>query len=198
DYASGPSGVDIAMREFKECVMKIEVMDINSSGLRFTWNQKPKGQGGVLKKIDRVMGNMECIDVFPCSYALFQPYRTSDHSPSILKIPKVTIDKPKPFKFFNFLAHKKVFKEVVAAIWAVNVHGYHMYRVVKKMKLLKKPLRKLLKDQGNLHNRVSNLRVELDEVQKALDLEAVYLKAFNEATLDEERFLQQKAKVEWL
>ena len=48
DFASGPSKVDIAMREFQECVEKIEVLDINSSGLHFTWNQKPQGQGGVL------------------------------------------------------------------------------------------------------------------------------------------------------
>ncbi|GJZ57887.1 hypothetical protein Tco_0613381, partial [Tanacetum coccineum] len=52
------------------------------------------------------------------------------------------------------------------------------------------------------------LRHELDEVQKALDAypddplvreeEAVYLHTFNEAKLDEERFLKQKAKIEWL
>nr|GEV51263.1 hypothetical protein [Tanacetum cinerariifolium] len=52
------------------------------------------------------------------------------------------------------------------------------------------------------------LRIELDVVQKGLDLsltdsylreeENVYLKAFNEAKLDEERFLKQKAKIDWL
>ncbi|GJW31621.1 sodium/hydrogen exchanger 6 [Tanacetum coccineum] len=60
----------------------------------------------------------------------------------------------------------------------------------------------------SLHERVVSLRHELDEVQKALDKdpsskllrdeEAVYLKSFNEAVLDQERFLRQKAKVEWL
>ncbi|GJY88494.1 polypyrimidine tract-binding protein homolog 2 isoform X1 [Tanacetum coccineum] len=50
--------------------------------------------------------------------------------------------------------------------------------------------------------------VKLDMVQHALDTnpmdtnlkdeEAVYLNAFNEAKLDEERFLKQKAKMEWL
>ncbi|GKF79919.1 hypothetical protein Tco_0235487, partial [Tanacetum coccineum] len=76
------------------------------------------------------------------------------------------------------------------------------------MKLLKKPLRKLLHDQGNLHDRVNRLRVELDEVQDAIDKdpfnvvlrdeEAAYIQAFNEAKVDEERFLKQKAKIEWL
>ncbi|GKD33843.1 hypothetical protein Tco_1249352, partial [Tanacetum coccineum] len=43
------------------------------------------------------------------------------------------------------------------------------------MKIMKKPLRKLMNDQ-----------------------EAVYVQAFNEAKIDEERFLRQKAKIDWL
>ena len=76
------------------------------------------------------------------------------------------------------------------------------------MRSLKKPFRKLLKSQGNLHDRVVKLRHELDEVQKALDKnpsstilreeEAVYLTAFTQATLDEERFLKQRSKIDWL
>ncbi|GJS10956.1 protein LAZ1 [Tanacetum coccineum] len=89
-----------------------------------------------------------------------------------------------------------------------NIEGHNMFKVVSKRKLLKKPIRKLLQDQGNLHDRVNSLRIELDIVQKALDAnpadpilreeECVYVQAFNEAKLDEERFLKQKAKVEWL
>ncbi|GJU50601.1 putative RNA-directed DNA polymerase [Tanacetum coccineum] len=69
-------------------------------------------------------------------------------------------------------------------------------------------MRKLVHDHGNLHDRVNRLRVELDEVQKDLDRdpdnsilrdeESVYVKAFSEAQLDEERFLKQKAKIDWL
>ncbi|GKB80035.1 polypyrimidine tract-binding protein homolog 2 isoform X1 [Tanacetum coccineum] len=72
-----------------------------------------------------------------------------------------------------------------------------MVDVVHKMKSLKKHFRKLLHEQGNLHDRVNHLRTELDEVQEALDLdpsnfllrdkEAVYVQAFNDAKIDEER-----------
>ncbi|GJU24535.1 hypothetical protein Tco_1163156 [Tanacetum coccineum] len=58
------------------------------------------------------------------------------------------------------------------------------------------------------HPRVKRLRHELDTVQRDLDLdpfnsnlrdeEAAYVQAFNEASLMEERFLRQKAKVDWL
>ncbi|GJU37331.1 RNA-directed DNA polymerase, eukaryota, reverse transcriptase zinc-binding domain protein [Tanacetum coccineum] len=118
------------------------------------------------------------------------------------------MNKPKPFKFFNFITHKNKFLNVVAAHWNNSVPGHSMFQVTSKLKALKKPLRKLVHDHGNLHDWVNKLRHELDEVQKALDLrpddqnlheeEAVYVQAFNEAKLDEERFLKQKAKIEWL
>ncbi|GJT71952.1 protein LAZ1 [Tanacetum coccineum] len=153
------------------------------SGFHFTWNQKPKGEGGLLKKLYRILGNTDFIDAFPGSYALFQPYRISDHSPAVLHIPNLPFSKPKPFKIFNFLTHKSQFKEVVSNAWNKDV-GIRMLRAIKCS------------------------RVELDTVQKALDLnpndvnlrdeEAMYVQAFVEAKLDEERFLKQKAKIEWL
>nr|GEY26214.1 hypothetical protein [Tanacetum cinerariifolium] len=162
DHSYGGYEPNTAMREFKECVNCLEVMDINSTGMHFTWNQKPNGSNGVLKKIDRIIGNLKFNDEFPISFAIFQPYRISNYSPCVLRIPKG----------------------------------------------LKSPLRKLLHNQGNIHDRVNKLRVELAEVQKALDRDptsmnlredhAHYLVAFKQATIDEERFLRQKSKVEWL
>ncbi|GJW22667.1 hypothetical protein Tco_0033289 [Tanacetum coccineum] len=160
DHSAGPSTFDISMREFKDCVEDIEVSDVNHLGLRFTWNQKPQGDAGTLKKIDRVMASLEFND------------------------------------------------DIVRDGWSRHVSGFYMFQVVKKLKFLKKPLRKLLYDKGNVHLNVKRLRTELDRVQIDLDLdpfnldlreeEACYVKAFNDALLMEERFLQQKAKIDWL
>ncbi|GJV00076.1 protein LAZ1 [Tanacetum coccineum] len=208
DSFAGSSKLNNAMYDFKECVEKIEVLDVNSSGLHYTWNQKPKGGGGILKKLDRIMANIEFVDTFPGSFALFQPYRISDHAPKVLKIPSPVHSKPKPFKFYNFIAFKEKVLEVVSSQWDKQVAGYSMFQVVQKMKMLKKPFRKLLHDQGNLHDRFNQLQFKLDEVQKAIDIdpsnqelreeEAAYIQAFNKAKIDEERFLRQKAKIEWL
>ncbi|GKC07650.1 putative reverse transcriptase domain-containing protein [Tanacetum coccineum] len=61
---------------------------------------------------------------------------------------------------------------------------------------------------GNLFDKMVKLREKLDEIQTALDKdptntelrveESHYLKAFNDAVLDEERFLKQKSKIKWL
>nr|GEV86720.1 hypothetical protein [Tanacetum cinerariifolium] len=170
DHSCGGYKPNIAMREFKKCVQKMEVMD--------------------------------------GSFAIFQPYSISDHSPYVLRIPKVSRPKHKPFKLSNFLVYKEGFRDVVKFGWNFSVNECVMYRVVKQLKGLKTPLRKLLYDQGNLHDRVNRLHLELDEAQKAInrnpsclllrDEHAHYLMAFKEASLDEERFLRQKSKIEWL
>ncbi|GJW84381.1 sodium/hydrogen exchanger 6, partial [Tanacetum coccineum] len=138
EKSTGTSYIDTGMRDFQECMEDLELSDFNNTGLRFTWNQKPKGDDGILKKIDRIMANLEFYVSFVGSSALFQPYRIS----------------------------------------------------------------------GNLHKNVKRLRHELDEAQRALDSdpgnlelreeEAAYLQTFNDALLMEERFLSQKAKVDWL
>ncbi|GJS84492.1 hypothetical protein Tco_0751033 [Tanacetum coccineum] len=208
DKVMGSSTIDIAMREFKECVEEIEVMDVQRTGMKFTWNQKPRGVDGILKKIDRIMANLDFFDLFPGGHAIFQPYRLSDHSPAVLCLPTVVPMKPKPFKFTNILVQNKGFKDVVNEGWNKTVSGFHMYKVVVRLRHMKKAFRKLMYDGGNLHANVIRLRHELDTVQRDLDRDpcnatlreeaAVYLNTYNEAILLEEGFLKQKAKVEWL
>ncbi|GJW79033.1 hypothetical protein Tco_0140715 [Tanacetum coccineum] len=181
DHSSGGYEPNVAIRGFKECVQDMEVSDVNCTGLHFTWNQKPKGSKGILKKIDMIMGNLQFNDDFLGSFAIFQPCRISDHSPCVLHIPTVTKSKSKPFKFTNFLVYKEGFCEVVESGWNVNFEGFAMYQVVKRLKGLKSPF-SIDKDPSS-----SILREE----------HAHYLLTFKEAQLDEEQFLKQKAKVEW-
>nr|GFC04621.1 hypothetical protein [Tanacetum cinerariifolium] len=155
-----------------------------------------------------------------CSYVLIignrfqmvacvlKPYRIFDHSPAVLCLPSAVSSKPRPFKFTNILVHNTRFKEVVLNGWNKYVSGFHMFKVVYKLKCTKKPFRKLMYDNGNLHDNVKRLRHELDNVQRDLDRdpfnsvlrdeEALYVQAFNDAVLLEERFLKHKAKVDWL
>ncbi|GKA99270.1 RNA-directed DNA polymerase, eukaryota, reverse transcriptase zinc-binding domain protein [Tanacetum coccineum] len=208
ESTASSSRMDIAMREFKECVADIEVLDVQNTGLQYTWNQKPKGKDGILKKLDRIMANMAFSNDFVGAHAIFKPYRNSDHSPSILCIPTAGNDKPKPFKFFNVLTKHERFRDIVNETWNIDVSGFFMFRIVKKLKFMKKPFRKLMYDKGNLHANVDRLRGELDQIQSDLDKdpfnqnlrerEAVCVVEFNQAILVEERFLKQKAKINWL
>nr|GEX37625.1 putative RNA-directed DNA polymerase, eukaryota, reverse transcriptase zinc-binding domain protein [Tanacetum cinerariifolium] len=64
EKSTGPPYIDTGMRDFQDYVEAIEVSDVNSMGLRFTWNQKPKGKHGTLKKIDRIMANLDFYSSF--------------------------------------------------------------------------------------------------------------------------------------
>ncbi|GJV31974.1 sodium/hydrogen exchanger 6 [Tanacetum coccineum] len=94
DHSAGGYEPNTAMLEFKECVQAMEVADVISTGLHFTWNQKPKGANGILKKIDRIMGNLQFIDDFPGSFAIFHPYRILNHSPCVLSQKAIDRDPP--------------------------------------------------------------------------------------------------------
>ncbi|KAK1427996.1 hypothetical protein QVD17_16799 [Tagetes erecta] len=208
DKLLGTSSIDAAMRDFKECVDNIEMMDINGYGLHYTWNQKPKKGVGIRNKIDRIMGNVEFMNLFTNASAIFQPYRISDHTPCVLKLPSISRTKPQPFKFPNFVLYKPGFCEMVNSKWETQVEGVHQFKLVKKLRRLKAHIRSFLQSQGNLHTNVNILRKRLDEIQKAIDIdpmniqlgeeESICLRQFNEASLDEERFLKQKSKVHWL
>nr|GEX56512.1 RNA-directed DNA polymerase, eukaryota, reverse transcriptase zinc-binding domain protein [Tanacetum cinerariifolium] len=73
DTSMGSSSLDVTMCEFKECVENMEVMDFQRTGLQYTWSQKPKGKDGILRKLDRVLANLEFLDVFMGAHAVFKP-----------------------------------------------------------------------------------------------------------------------------
>ncbi|KAK1431835.1 hypothetical protein QVD17_08545 [Tagetes erecta] len=208
DQMAGPSKISLGMKEFRDCVNEIEVVDINASGVKYTWNQKPTSGIGIFKKLDRVMGNAGLIDRFPKASVLFKPYGLSDHSPCILTLLESSKHKPKPFKFTNLLTQKPEFEDIVKKGWECNVNGVPQFRLVKRLKGLKKEFRLLLFKQGHIHEKVVNLRKELEDTQSLIESdphdgglrekEAKYLKEFVEASMDEERFVKQKAKVKWL
>ncbi|XP_021979805.1 uncharacterized protein LOC110875921 [Helianthus annuus] len=208
DKSMGCSSISASMREFQTCVDDIEMIDLNRSGSHFTWSQKPKKGIGLLKKIDRVMGNSQFIAQFPNAVAIFHPARLSDHSPCVLKVPDEGKVKHRSFKFANFLIHKPDFSAIVKRSWDTSIRGVPQFSVVKKLRLLKSPLRVLLFQQGNLHKKVLDLRAKLDDIQQNIDIdpsslslreeEASIRRVYQEALLDEERFLKQKSKVDWL
>nr|GFD01940.1 hypothetical protein [Tanacetum cinerariifolium] len=95
----------------------------------------------------------------------------SDHSPAVIAIPKIEYVKARSFKFHNFLTTKDDFIPVVKRVWSNKVEGFAMFCLVSKLKLLKKPLRKLCFEQGNLFVIVRKLKFDLAAVQSAMNVD---------------------------
>jgi hypothetical protein len=208
EKSSGSSKVTTGMSDFRDCISDIDMDDIAMNDLSFTWGKRPGKPGGLLKELDRVMGNVAFMFSFPTSYAKFLPFMISDHTHATFVIPNAVKPKPKPFKFHNYLSSKEGFMPAVKKVWGQAIEGFSMFYVVSKLKLLKKPLRKLNYEHGNLFDKVNNLRSNLASLQASLVVdphsdslredELECLKAYRAALKDEESFLKQKAKTTWL
>ncbi|GJY00806.1 methylenetetrahydrofolate reductase 1 [Tanacetum coccineum] len=137
DNFSGSSSIDSAMCEFKDCVTNIETLKfLILTALVFTLHGTKNREEGM-------------------------PYRNSDHSPSVLKIPSLTTAKPKPFKFFNFLAYKEGFTELVSNQWAATVEGHMMYQVLDSEDLFHKKVSDLANE--NMTKPITN-----EEIKRAM------------------------------
>ncbi|GJU83307.1 RNA-directed DNA polymerase, eukaryota, reverse transcriptase zinc-binding domain protein [Tanacetum coccineum] len=131
EHSIGSSAMSSDMKDFQRCVNIIEVEDINSSVLFYTWTKnlhktKNGGQTRILKKLDIVMGNKDFSNGFCQSYAMFLPYIISDHCPSILVIPNGVQRKKKPFKFAKFITDKEEFKALVSQYGGGMDDGYRV------------------------------------------------------------------------
>ncbi|GJV59382.1 hypothetical protein Tco_1465482 [Tanacetum coccineum] len=213
EHSIGSSSITVDMMEFIDCINRIEVEDVCSSGLYFTWTKNlHKAKAGVLtrvlKKLDRVMANEEFIEQYPQSHAKFLPYIICYHTSVVICIPSTMKKKIKAFKFSNFITDKYEFLPIIKEQWEKDIGGCHMYKAVKKLKTLKSLLNKLGWNKGNLFKRVDELRVRLQNVQTQIDVDphnvqlrdikVSLLEEFLEAEADEEKFLFQQAKIKWL
>ncbi|GKC79246.1 hypothetical protein Tco_1130020 [Tanacetum coccineum] len=126
----------------------------------------------------------------------------------LCSIPDDIQKKKSTFRFTNHVAEKEEFLEILKSVWQKDIKGCKMYRVVQKMKMLKKPLRNLSWKNGDLFEKVQELKKSLEQVQSKLDTDpfnndlkgkVVQLgKYYAEAAEDELKLLHQKAKINWL
>ncbi|XP_071729005.1 uncharacterized protein [Rutidosis leptorrhynchoides] len=123
---------------------------------------------------------------YPDAYGMFLPYLVSDHSRAFLGFPN----------------DKEGFLPIVEKGWTTQVEGFNMYKVVKKLKYLKRDL------NNNLISKVKDIRGELQNAQKEIDndpfneqlrIKATQLLQEYETTKkDELCMLKQLARIKWL
>ncbi|KAL4560438.1 hypothetical protein LXL04_032589 [Taraxacum kok-saghyz] len=163
------SSFDSYMGDFERCVEDKNLVDINATGLYYTWNQKPRGIRGLLRKLDRTMGNANILSLFPRISVMYKPYGISDHSPAIIEFPNGKPKKSYDFKFVNNTTNHTDFLSTVNATWNNRIEGHSMYSLFQKLKQLKTPIRKLAQQMGNPAKKVNALRIEVEKAQEELD-----------------------------
>ncbi|XP_024976233.1 uncharacterized protein LOC112514134 [Cynara cardunculus var. scolymus] len=194
DRYGGSSRRNVDMSEFYTCVEDVELFDLHYTGIHFTWNQKPNEEGGIRRKLDRVLANTEFTPMFHDANVHFLPCGLSDHSPAVLTFKGGTRKKIWGFKFDNFLVEHPLFLQIVKNEWSKQVEGSFMFRMTSHLKALKTPLRKLRNSYDTIQVAVDN-----DPSNEDLSFELGHLRlAYQKACWDEECAVKQRAKVKWL
>ncbi|GJZ46112.1 RNA-directed DNA polymerase, eukaryota, reverse transcriptase zinc-binding domain protein [Tanacetum coccineum] len=140
EHSSGSSGKTGDMVELSDAINNLEVEDICSTSFQFTWTKSLKNpKCNILK------------------------------NPADLYIKNGFPKNKSSFRSSNFLADKDEFLSVVKDIWKVEVHGCYMYKLVKRLKMLKRSLKKLSWKQGNMFDNVVVLKDKLKSIQADVD-----------------------------
>ncbi|GJT97230.1 RNA-directed DNA polymerase, eukaryota, reverse transcriptase zinc-binding domain protein [Tanacetum coccineum] len=131
-----------------------------------------------LEKLDKIMVNDEFLGKFDQADGMFLPYLISDHSPAMLIIPDKIAKRKKSF------------------------------RVVQKLKQLKRPLNNLNWNNGNIFEKVVILKEKLKKAQSDVDADPfnnakreIASHLFEEYTVaaeDEIKLFHKKVKIHWL
>ncbi|GFZ16082.1 hypothetical protein Acr_25g0004910 [Actinidia rufa] len=97
------------------------------------------------------------------------PGKYSDHSPCVVSLFGNNDHGASSFKFFNMWAHHTDFLKLVGISWSMRVEGLAMFRLCKKLKALKGPLRTLNKlHYSHISDRAQAAEDDLLEAQQLL------------------------------
>lgn len=207
---SSPStlNMDKRIRDFNQCLLDASMEDLNFRGSTFTWWNKQK-RAPIAKKLDRCLVNDEWYFSFPSSVAFFGSPEFSDHAVISITLDPASTRAKKPFRFFNFITRNPEFLVMICENWfSFNVTGTAMYRVSRKLKLLKK----CIKDFSRLN--YSGIKLRTTEAHDKLVLaqaamlyaptsanasaEILALKKWEELSTAETSFFFQKTRISWI
>ncbi|XP_074299197.1 uncharacterized protein LOC141630250 [Silene latifolia] len=180
-----------------------------ATGSYFTWNNKQEAHTRVYSRLDRALVNHTLLLLRPDYYAYFHVEGYFDHTPCLIQRTSNTMQKKRCFKYFNMWSGVEQFIPCIKHVWGVRIHGTPMYQFVKKLKMLKQPLRIINKELfADVENNAMRAWQHLEFVQKQLRsdptnpelvrIEIAAAKEFQELQKASERFLLQKSKAIWL
>ncbi|XP_074277442.1 uncharacterized protein LOC141601077 [Silene latifolia] len=183
--------------------------ELKVTGSYYTWNNKHENDTKVYSRLDRVIVNDDWIISYPDSVALFLPEGLYDHCPCVITLTEKYMRKKSAFKYFNMWSMAANFSEVVKEGWNYDVQGTPMFRVVNKLKGLKKKLKNLDKEQfSDIENLTHVTELSLKHFQDHLSKDPLnpdLCNAERECAQDlvnltkaRNSFLAQRAKENWV
>ena len=164
ERSNGQPVTQYEIRDFQQCCSKLGLVDTGYSGAHLTWTNN-----STWSKLDRVMINNRWTADGLRAHAHFGfPRKLSYHSPSLVSLFDNRIQGMQHFKFFNMWTLHEDFQRIVSMVWDNQVYGSAMFRLCRKLKFLKEPLKELNKKHfSHITSRAAAAEVDLYEIQQS-------------------------------
>ena len=198
---------DSGMDEANIGLQDAQLFEAQSKGLPFTW-RNCQDNNPISTKIDHAFINQPWSSSFPDSFADFLDPSQSDHAPCFFRMPAMRRQIIKPFKFFHHVIDHPEYAETVTEAWNCGqITGTDQYKLVRSMKLLKRPLRRLNKRHfSGISQRVKAQKEKVDQLQRRLLTlpdgdtareEHLERDKLNTLLKAEEKYYKQRSRVRW-
>ncbi|GFZ18258.1 hypothetical protein Acr_26g0015270 [Actinidia rufa] len=139
EKANGLPVTEYETRDFRNCCYDLGISDLRFSGVFYTWSNN-----SVWCKLDRAMVNNKWSQEGILAQTVYEfPGKFSDHSSCTITLMEENDRGATPFKFFNMWSKHDSFLEVVSSSWRISMVGTKMYKLCKKLKAVKEPLKTL-------------------------------------------------------
>ncbi|KAL0914872.1 hypothetical protein M5K25_015257 [Dendrobium thyrsiflorum] len=207
EKSGGSTLLQSQLWDFKSLIFDLGLLDLASTGLKFTWfNQSATDP--IHLKLDRMLINDKWLEHYPNSYYEVHPPNCSDHSPIIL-LPGNLNKKQHRFLFKNFWTKQDSFWNELLNIFAQPVYGNPILGLYSKLKYLKCVIKGMSwANSSTLSSRIACLRNQQAICLEMLNTEPQnsflnsQLKNLNSDLLDcsssWNNWLYQRAKLKWL
>ena len=154
------------------------------------------------------MRNEAWMEEFPMTKVNYLREGDYDHCPLIIRS-YPSMNKKKPFRFFNMWCHSHKFSDIIRRGWEKEVTGTKMFRVVSKLKLPKEELKRLnAEEYGDVSVQNTRCYQDLIDIQQNRQVNPVNHELIEKEMMCRRRyqlahknllsFLGQKAKVRWI
>ncbi|XP_057481140.1 uncharacterized protein LOC130768162 [Actinidia eriantha] len=152
-------------RDFRKCCYDLGISDLRSNRVFHTWTNN-----SIWCKLDRAMVNTKWIQgglIAQANFGLVGKH--SDHSPCPVSLFGEIDRGASSFNFFNMWSQHENFLDLVCSNWNIHVEGTAMYRLCKKLKALKEPLKAMNRQNfSHIAARAEAAETELLQAQQKL------------------------------
>jgi hypothetical protein len=125
---------DCSTRVLKNFMFNIGAIDLQFSGLAFTWSNRRLGLANIKERLDRSLCDQEWRCMFPKARVRHLVAPCSYHNPILLDTHLENLKLSRPFRFEAMWTRDESSVKVVEEAWNIPVEGSQSFKLAKKQR----------------------------------------------------------------